>query len=238
MTFELLNLDSELFGFKVAKISAPTLPFTQLKKLLLTLKSMQVHLVYWQCSQDNGISKYAAQQLSRFLASEQIIYSSNLEKIQLQPWDTSRVEPYGKKKPAAEMYALAVKIGELSRFGRDDKISQRLLEKMYHTWIENSVNRSIADEVLVIREHGTVIGMVTLGIKNGRGNLGLVAIAGNHGGKQWGSKLVLAAQRYFLQRNCKMLQVVTQKTNHIACKLYEKCGFTIEKIDNFYHFWL
>lgn len=237
MSFELLEFDSNLFGFKVAKITTPSLATNQLATLLQTLRSLEIHLVYWQFSQNDKESQYAAQQFHGFLASNQITYVIHLNQI-LPPPIFPEVMYYDKIIPSPELYDLAEEIGKLSRFGMDNNLPNKLMRRMYYAWIENSANRSLAQEILVIKETNKIIAMTTLGEKNHRGDLGLVAVNKNHVRRQLGSKLIYTALRYFISHDYETAQVITQQTNLPACSLYEKCGFTIEKIDNFYHFWL
>jgi dTDP-4-amino-4,6-dideoxy-D-galactose acyltransferase len=53
-----------------------------------------------------------------------------------------------------------------------------------------------------------------------------------------GLHLVCAAQAKFIEAGYRIGQVVTQLDNVAACRLYEKCGYHLEKLENFYHFWL
>lgn len=237
MSFELLNFDSNLFGFRVAKILAPSLAASQLAMLLQTLRSLEVHLVYWQSNQNDEGSRHAAEQFHGFLASNQITYVINLNQI-LPPPVFPEVLYYDETLPSPEMYVLAEKIGKLSRFGVDNMLPDELMRRMYHAWIENSVNRSIAQETLVIKKSTQIIAMATLGEKNHRGDLGLVAVDKNHLRKQFGSKLIYTALRYFIFHGYEAAQVVTQQANLSARGLYEKCGFSVEKMDSLYHFWI
>lgn len=238
MQFEILKFDSELFGFKVAKILPSRLSITKLKSILAKLRSHNVRLVYWQAANTSKKSQKAIQKLHGFLASHQIRYLVNLKKITLGKYNDPIIKIYRRKTPTTEMKKLAVTIGEPSRFGVDPQMPRKLLHKMYHAWIKNSVNGQIADKVLVIKNKKIIIGMITLGHKNKRGDIGLTAINQKFQGKNFGTKLVQAAQRYFIKKGYTQAQVVTQKTNISACKLYAKCGFRPENIDNFYHFWL
>jgi len=92
--------------------------------------------------------------------------------------------------------------------------------------------------VLVCYQQQKLAAMITLGTKNDRGDIGLLAVAPDFRGKGIAADLVYTAQHYFKNKNINKLQVVTQKDNIAACRLYEKCGFAIEKTETFFHFWL
>ena len=80
--------------------------------------------------------------------------------------------------------------------------------------------------------------MVTLGNKNGKGDIGLLAVGADYRGRNYGRILVQAAQKWFLTNGYQEGQVITQGDNYPAYHLYEKCGYSVEKVEYFYHFWL
>lgn len=147
-------------------------------------------------------------------------------------------ESYTDAIPDAALTELAYQSGLYSRFKIDPRITEEQFKKIYSLWITNSTRRQIAQEVLVIKREERVVAMVTLGEKNKRGDIGLLAVDPLYRGQHFGKKLVYAAQAWCLQKGFNMGQVVTQQDNFPACALYEKCGYTVEKIENFYHFWL
>jgi len=238
MQFQILKFDTKLFGFKVAKILPTKISPVKLRAILNTLRSKKVRLVYWQADSSDKKSQTAAKKLHGFLSSKQVTYLINLKKVTISPTFIDEVKTYQAKKPSPEMKQLAIYIGTLSRFGTDPKIPKKLMKKMYHAWIKNSVNSSAADQVFVIRNKNKVVGMCTLSTKNKRGDIRLLAVAPGCRGKKFGTKLIQTAENYFIKKNYSKLQVVTQESNIAACKLYKKCGFHIESINNFYHFWL
>ena len=65
-----------------------------------------------------------------------------------------------------------------------------------------------------------------------------IAVDENYRGKGLGAGLVRSANAWFLKQGYFVAQVVTQGRNLAACKLYENCGYSLEKIENYYHFWL
>jgi len=238
MEYKILKFDSDLFGFKVAKIMPAKLSPTKLRSILEKLLEQKVKLVYWQANSTDKKSKDTARELKGHLCNKQITFSIDLNKIKPTPKKPQEIKVYRCKTPTPEMKKMAIQIGEPSRFGVDPKMPKKLFHKMYHAWLENSVNGTIADKVLVIKNKTKIIGMITLGVKNKRGDIGLIAVNTKHRGKKFGTKLIEAAENYFIKNGLSKLQVVTQKSNIPACKLYKKSGFKEEKIDNFYHFWL
>jgi dTDP-4-amino-4,6-dideoxy-D-galactose acyltransferase len=144
--------------------------------------------------------------------------------------------------PAGEilpvMYSLAVQTGEYSRYRIDRNIPEHLFTALYRKWIENSVARLNAEEVLVYTENKEVIGMVTLSEDERGGVIGLIGVDRQFRSKGTGQKLVQAACSYFMKKHTDYLSVITQKANIPACNFYRKCGFEVFLTENVYHFWL
>ncbi len=131
---------------------------------------------------------------------------------------------------------LAFQSGEFSRFRIDPKIGIDNFEKLYKIWIENSLNGNNAFEVLSYIENNEILGIITLGIKNNIGDIGLLAVDTNTRGKSIGSKLLEFAFSIFQEKNINEVQVVTQKNNKIACNFYLKNNFKFQSQVNIYHF--
>ena len=236
--FQLLAFDTALFGFGVAKIVSSKLSPDQLQEIITGLRAQNIRLVYWPSDSTDRVSQTAAQQFSGFLGSEQITYLLNLNTIEITSETETIIESYQDKTPTDALKQMALYAGTYSHFKTDPQFPQQLFVKLYDAWITNSVNGSIAQAMLVTKNQGEITGMITLDTKNDRGDIGLLGIDPNFRGQKLGTKLVLAAQSYFKKEGFAQLQVVTQKANIAACRLYEKCGFKIEKTENFYHFWL
>ena len=148
------------------------------------------------------------------------------------------VSKYQDVYPEQKLLDLSIESGVFSRFKVDGKIGMIKFKELYKTWMINSVNKKIAKEVLVYKTKGIIRGFVTLGEKNLRADIGTIAVEGNSRGKGIGKSLMLSAENWFLNNTAyKEIQVVTQGDNTPACMLYEKCGYTIDNVEYFYHVW-
>jgi dTDP-4-amino-4,6-dideoxy-D-galactose acyltransferase len=237
--YKILPFDSELFEFKVAKILALRLELTLLKTILSELNQYGIKLVYWAADSNDETSHVAAISLGGFLGSKQVTYYTEHSQINFPTvTDGVAIEEFTKKRPTVELKLLAFQAGNYSHFRTDEKFAEELFYKLYTAWITNCVNHSIADKVFVAKYKQEIIGMITAGKKNERGDIGLLAVKEEFRGKKIGEYLVKKAQQYFIDVGLKYSQVVTQEANVAACKLYANCGYQIEKVENFYHFWL
>ena len=237
--FQILDLDSEIFGFPVARIIPDTLSQGKLEQVISSLKKENVQLAYWASNPNDEESQQAARLYHGFVADKKVTFVVDIgqmpERSASLDWD---IKEYADNLPSSEMEKLAIQIGKYSRFGIDPRIPEDKLIDMYKRWIRNSVNRQIADAVFVAHQSGKVVGMVTVGKKNERGDIGLMAVDPGVRGGNLGVALVSAAQDWARRKGFRFAQVVTQGENIAACKLYEKCGYHIDKTEFFYHFWI
>ena len=231
--YRLLDWDSRFFGFTVAQITAPSLDAGQLASVLEDLRRKAVRLAYWPASAVVGF----AADLGGRLVDEKTTFLIDLAGLPAGEAPAG-IEPYSASMPLPQLRSLAIQSGLNSRFAVDPQLPREKFIELYTIWITRSLSKEIADEVLVVRDGEAVAGMITLGNKNGRGDIGLVAVDEAYRGRKFGQALVLAAQRWFAARGYRHSQVVTQGANTPACNLYRKCGYAVEKVEPYYHFWL
>lgn len=237
INYEIQDWDTNILGVKVAKILPERLSTSALAITLDGLRAEHVQLVFWCSDPKDQASQEAAHHFQGFLSDEKTTYVVELPVIADQLKNTSW-ELYDKDVASPDLVNLALEIGKFSRFLKDRRIGYENFKRLYTEWINNSCNKSVADDVIIIKENNSVVAMATVKEKNNRGDIGLLAVAPTCQGKGYGTQLVKMSQAYFLQRGINVAQVITQKENRPACRLYEKCGFSIESLQNFYHFWL
>jgi dTDP-4-amino-4,6-dideoxy-D-galactose acyltransferase len=237
--FEILALDTEIFGFPVARIIPDRMTPGELDQVISCLKREGVRLIFWASDPNDKESQRAARLRQGFLADQKVTFVVDLAETPERPAGVAwNIEEYADRLPSAELENLAIQVGRNSRFGADSRIPVEKYCALYKRWIRNSVNGQVADAVLVVRRAGKVVGMATVGGKGERGFIGLFAVDSAMRGKNVGVSMVHAAQAWIRRKGFRFAQVVTQKENIAACKLYEKCGYEIEKVEYFYHFWI
>ncbi len=149
----------------------------------------------------------------------------------------SNVVAFSENKPSPDLYELALQSGEYSRFRLDDKMPAGSYEKLYRRWIEQSVCKAMADEVLCYYYNGKIVGMVTLAVKDNVGSIGLVAVDSSCRGLGIGSALLESVDSYLFGRGVRVVEVATQLDNTKACSWYEKNGYAVDSITDIYHWW-
>lgn len=237
MHYHILEWDSDFFKMSIARIAASSLKKEQMKDVLVDLQNKGVKLVYWPAAAE--LEAGEARRLGGQLVDLKTTFVVDCRSVNLDTLPPAGlVEAYSPSMPVGDLEALAIQSGEYSRFAIDPQFPREKFIELYKIWIDNSLKKKIAKEVLVIREGERVIAMETLGEKNGRGDIGLIAVETAFRGRKYGETLVRSAQSWFIHNGYQYGQVVTQGKNRAACNLYRKCGFAIEKVEYYYHFWL
>ena len=237
--FQILDWDSEFFGIPVAQILPAKLSVGELDQVISRMKKEKVKLAYWASNPNDEGSQRGAQLFHGFLADKKVTFVAEISHIYQQSYSFDWViEEYSDILPYADLENLAIQAGICSRFNRDSRIPERKFVDLYLLWIRNSVNRQMADAVLVAHLSENIVGMVTVVEKNGRGCIGLLAVNEDMQGKNLGIALVRAAHAWARRRGLMSAQVVTQGENIASCNLYKKCGYRIERVEYFYHFWI
>jgi len=232
-----LKWDSDFFGFNVAKLNTNNIDDAQLKATLNELKNKNYKLIYWSVSPDNYNLNKIAINNKGFLIDKKTTYSTNFKDKFIADNNPNIIE-YTDSVPNQELISLALQCGSYSRFKIDKNFIPNRYNDLYSLWINNSLQKRLADIVFVYTNNNNLHGLITLYSVNNIGNIGLIGVDDNYRGKSIGTELINSAKRYFFNKNIFIMNVVTQLDNKIACKFYEKCGFKIIKIENYYHFWL
>jgi dTDP-4-amino-4,6-dideoxy-D-galactose acyltransferase len=237
--FVSLEWDSSFFGFPVARILATKSDSPQLGRILSKLQQNAV-LAYWVIDSSDLASAAAAKCHGGLLVDRKLTYVMNLQRTSSESTsEASIVAEYGHRTANSYLEDLAIQSGRYSRFNIDPRIPRARFKEMYKIWIRRSVSGELAAKVLVVQGEGeSISAMITLGCKNGRGDIGLLAVDSPWQGRGYGTALMLAGRRYFVSKGYEYSQVVTQANNVAACGLYQKSGYVVEKSENVFHFWL
>lgn len=111
------------------------------------------------------------------------------------------------------------------------------------TWMRNSINRLVADEILIARRNGdaaeVIAGFLSVKVKAGVLNIELMAVDPGHRRMGVAKSLLLGAFRWARGRGVTRWKVATQADNAGARRLYEKLGSVCRTSDDVVdvHFW-
>jgi dTDP-4-amino-4,6-dideoxy-D-galactose acyltransferase len=214
--------------------------------MLQRARGQGIQLVVWPAREGSDVSRATLEAFGGMLADQKATFSRPLTPSLggSDPVSTLRhpAVPYSAPTASPALCELAVAAGAYSRFHVDPHFSHDRFESMYRLWIERSVKGELADVVLVVRDSDgggkdPLAGMITLAESGGVARIGLVAVAARFRGKGIGSALMHAAHRWMHDRRAREAQVVTQLANLPACRLYERAGYHLSRVQRYFHFW-
>lgn len=231
---EYLDWDSRFFGYKIAKVTLDHNAHAILDQLFKQMADEKYCLTYFFTPpNEKEINSYIKTKGGE-LVDQKTVYFKPTEKH----YNFSHeIVEYKEIEATKKLKELILQAGEFSRFRVDKKFTNNEYEKLYLEWLKKSLNNSIAQKNFVIIKDNEIKGITTLGTKDSNADIGLVAVDEKYRGQSMGYDLIRYADTIAYEMGFNNIQVVTQLQNTGACRLYEKCKFSIKNITNIYHLW-
>ncbi|MCX6266778.1 MAG: GNAT family N-acetyltransferase [Bacteroidetes bacterium] len=229
--FTHLDWDTSFFKRKIGRIDLFTSDESKLIDIL-EIKINENYDLFYLYTGSRLLSVDTQEKYNAKLVDRKVLYSKH---IQSQS-DETDIEEYSDTQISQNLIGLAYQSGTYSRF-KDNKFMPGDFERLYKTWLENSIQGIIADKVFVSWNHGDIYAFVTVKIHNETGVIGLISVSPELQGKGIGLKLIRKVECFLHEKGIKTLLVATQAENDIACRFYQKAQFLIKEENNIYHIW-
>ncbi len=250
-----LDWDSRHFGFPVGRIAPHYSTDAELRQVLRMAKRDRYRLLFLVTAENDSPSDELLAEFRGRLVDRRARFERSL--VRGERDSTSRtagccVRSYTAARLCPSLIELAVQAGGWSRFSVDPDVPREKFVELYRIWIERSVRREIANEVLVAETSGPdrqtenerdeaegaeLAGMVTLSAADGAGSIGLIAVSPRHRGQGVGSSLMEAAHDWMRAQGAERASIITQMANEPACRLYRRTGYALASVQNYFHFW-
>jgi dTDP-4-amino-4,6-dideoxy-D-galactose acyltransferase len=232
-----LDWDSQFFGFRVGTSNqCPNeMEFSEL------LKKEKYRLIYFYIGLNDSKSANEAEKQGAVLVDTKVLYELDLRNRIVPPEvypPTIKISELEDRSPDPNLYELAFQSGEYSRFRTDQNFPPQSFTKLYRQWIDRSLNREIASQVIVARLRKQIVGFSTLNIEGSVAKIGLFSVDRHFRNKKIGKSIISYIIQFSNSKFINSLEVTTQTQNRIACLFYEACGFTAIKTEKIYHLWL
>jgi len=233
-SFTLLPWDTSFFGFKVARVLLEDAGRAEFEHIIQRIKEEHIRLTYFFVLSDTDNLNGMVNDAGGLLVDEKITFS----KIPgFHTGISNIVVEYRGTGEESELVDLALQAGLYSRFRLDDNFRNGEYERLYKSWLENSITGKIAFNVLIATVQDKIAGLLTLGAKGDHAEIGLLSVDEKYRGKGIGKDLVYYADNIAFMKQYGKIKVATQMQNEGACILYGKCGFEIESKISIYHLW-
>jgi dTDP-4-amino-4,6-dideoxy-D-galactose acyltransferase len=239
LDIEILNWDTDFFGFRVGRLYLSSVGPERLISLCETMTTKKINVTYiivkeWNLKLHDQLLNAGA-----ILTDRKITYSKDVVSNASKTRSTFPLIDIKNKSITKDIIALAYESGLYSRFLKDSGFGRLRFEKLYYEWLEKSVHGKLADHVWAAYNGAEVIGFVTAReeITEKTGHIGLIAVSEKYRGKKIGHSLIEKCDEWFLTGGMRKAKVVTQGENIGACKFYESSGYQVESTDYYYHLW-
>lgn len=136
-----------------------------------------------------------------------------------------------------EIYQLAFESGKHSRFLLDKNFGTEKFKELYRLWIDNSISKTFADDVLLYKNNQEIAGLLTYKTTDDSAIVGLIAVSNEYQGKGIGGILLKHLETILYQKGITSLTIPTQFENKQACNFYSKQGYSIFENTFIKHFW-
>jgi dTDP-4-amino-4,6-dideoxy-D-galactose acyltransferase len=226
--FKHLEWDSEFFERKIGKLEIGNFTtILEINNKILELQSIDYQLIYL-------VSSKELFEFENNLKDKKVTFSTSDFKIKNENINVTCLSKDFPLEPI--LIDLALQSGEFSRFKLDEDIPKEKFVELYRSWIANSLNHIIADEVIVFNDD-EIKGLVSYKIKDNALDIGLIAVDTNSRGKNIGTQLINYLKNISKAKMLSKINVVTQLDNKLACNFYRKNNFEISNIQYIYHIW-
>jgi len=232
MIVEKLDWDSSFFGYEVGNIIlTEDYLFDKTDFIRSTSKFKLVYLFSKKLIDFDSIS----------LVDDKIVLSRDLSYFEInEKRNTVVIQTFNSKiHSVEEIQKLSLESGIYSRFYLDKNFKDNEYEKLYLSWINQSIGGRLAFAVLVaVNENKTILGFITINKKKEFiAEIGLIAVSNESRGKGVAKNLLKKSFEVVNELGYKKIQVVTQKNNLPAMNLYKSEGFKIIERTYVYHYW-
>jgi len=178
---------------------------------------------------------YSPEGFAKTFSETKVVFSKQLttgKHLEERP-----IREVNEKQVIASLYELAFESGKHSRFLLDSRFGKDNFEKLYKTWVDNSLNGQFATKVLVYDEGLKLSGLVTYKINEGFATVGLIAVSPDRQGHGIGRELLAHVEKELAENNIFELRIPTQLENEAACRFYKKQGYKIIETTQITHYW-
>lgn len=229
--YKILDLDSDILGFKTAKIDSikteKSLQKKLIQKLIKSFIKEKIRYVTFRLNAKDLAMINSLEEGGFRLIDEYLILIKELgEEYQEEEYSVNirEANPGDSEKLQKEIGSTFI----YSRFFNDSLIKKEAAVEMHKVWINNCVAGQAAEKVFVAEEKGKLVGFIAIETKESEGHIPLIGVSPKFRGKKISQQLTLyAIQNCLRKMNINSVRIETQLTNIPAARAYENIGFRL-----------
>lgn len=219
-SWQLDNFDSEVFGFKTAKII--DVEIGGIKGLIKDFVKNKIKYATYRIQCNDFPIIHALEKSGFILIDGLISLDINVSNVEMRKPANEIRE--AKENDINELKKLTSGLYWPSRVFNDPLIPENKAKEFYMKWVENSLLGQADDLVLVWQEEKEIRGYITLQKK---GKIPLIGVSSVYRGRGIGKKLIETSLNKFKEWRTGTIKVETQTGNIPALRFYQNCGFKI-----------
>ncbi len=234
-----LPWDSKFFGIKVGKIDFSSaenkLVFKKFEELI---RQSGYDLIY--IYSDISLRPFSCwKNMDSELVDTQVYLKMIMPKVQLSEYELVTNDNLLNYAKIDGLYKISDDIVPASRFSYDPKISKKRVIELYRKMIQNSLNCSFGDGlILEIGYDREIKGLFVLGTGKNIGKELLIGVKKSYRGKGIGRILFNRGLNYWKDKGVREIRTVVSAKNLNSLNFHLKLGYNISKIKKVYHLWL
>ena len=236
------QLDTQHFGFKVAKISL--IELNDLSETLSDLYAEGVKLVITRIPTKAIDIVHGLERRKFELMDTQVTYRINMSEIDKSKLNERVFVREIKKNEVDKLMDIARKAFDgYGHYSADKRLNPELSTKLYVDWIRRScTDKSVADNVFVAEEDGKLLGFLTFKIHENEnyryGVGGMGAVLPSTSGKGVFQSVVIRGLKWGKRINLKWEEHNVLISNYAVNRVFSKLGFRIVDSNHTFHKWL
>lgn len=230
-TYKVLDLDSDILGFKTAKVisiqTKDSLKKILIQKLIKSFRNEKIRYATFRLNANDFVTINILEEEGFRLVDEYLILKKEIGKREQNQTQSIEI----REANAADSEKLQNELGSVfiySRFFNDPLIKKDAARKMHELWINNCILGKTSEKVFVGEVGGKCVGFIAVEMDGKEGHIPLIGVSPKHRGKGISQQLtVYVINNWFIKRDAKLLRIETQLTNIPAARAYENMDFRL-----------
>ena len=234
-----LSWDSQYFGFNVAQISNNRVNNNSIKAILEFCQEEKINLLQFKCDAHHSNSIKIAEKNGFHFVDIRMTFEISINSSR----NISMTEELEFRKAVLDdlptLMTISDGIYSSSRYHFDCNFPKEKVDVFYQDWVRKAITGDFDDCLYVITAEKQIIGYCSIrreGLK--KAYIGIVGMDKQFLGRGLGQKLIELVLNECQLLGVETVDVVTQGRNYQAQRLYQRCGFIINKLELYYHKWI